>query len=102
MSDSQIDSQIQGQRNTSTKPALGKYWSNILNQRIYFSPSIDRLSFRDALLSGSSTFQWDSEVLSYEAPNGAVYTLIESLAETVIKGKSKSCSLYIAKYQIWS
>lgn len=91
-----------GQLDTQSKPALGASWNKYLSKRLYFTPSKDRLNFQIALLSGSPSFDWDSDVLSYEE-GGKVYSVVESLVECTSRdGNLQSTNLYIGKFQIFT
>ncbi len=90
-----------GQVETHSKPALGAIWSKFLSTQLYFTPTKDRLQFQTSLLSGSSSFDWDSDVLSYEE-GGKIYSVIESLVECSSEGSLKSCHLYIGKFKIFT
>jgi hypothetical protein len=90
---------FKGCLNTGTKPAMGLHWGNIPTKRIYFSPGYERVVNNRHILSGRS-YLLDELVLSCEKKNGVVYAVFEFLVEQVIKGKVRSCKIYIGTYDI--
>lgn len=90
-----------GYLNTGTKPAMGLHWSSVPTKRIYFSPGLERVVNKQHLLSGRSHLL-DELVLSYENKKGVVYAVYEFLVEQVVKGRVRSCNIYIGRMDILS
>jgi hypothetical protein len=87
-----------GERATSTKPALGYHWMKFITKSLYFTPSSDRLYYRNSLLSGGVLEE--DEVLSYQNAKGIVFPVVECQVEYFNGTKYNAATLYIGKLDI--
>jgi hypothetical protein len=90
----------EGSVRTKTKPALGHAWGSVLSKSLYFTPSIERLEYKRALLSGDPTDE--ENVLSFENSSGLVFPVVECIVERVKGTTSYQHSFYIGRFDIVS